>query len=202
MIGRKFGRLTVLERAGTYVSPSGQKAPTVRARCDCGSEVVTVAHHLRTGRTKSCGCLKLENASKVNWKHGHARAGKVRPEHRIWLAMIRRCTEPSDPAFDNYGGRGIKVCDRWSTYENFYADMGDRPHGLTLDRRDNNGDYCPENCRWATKAEQAANRRTSILVEYNGEVMCAKHAAKLAGINPATLRWRIKQGWTGEKLFK
>jgi len=116
--------------------------------------------------------------------------------------MIRRCTEPSDPAFDNYGGRGIKVCDRWSTYENFYADMGDRPHGLTLDRRDNNGDYCPENCRWATKAEQAANRRTSILVEYNGEVMCAKHAAKLAGINPATLRWRIKQGWTGEKLFK
>ncbi len=158
ILGERYGRLTVLAR----VAPRKGKV-TYSCRCDCGATVVTLSSYLRRGDTRSCGCLKREETVLRFTTHGHAGANKNTPTHNSWRAMHERCRLPSHPAFKNYGGRGIKVCSRWALFENFLLDMGERPNKLTLDRVDVNGDYEPSNCRWATHAEQVANRRPRAL---------------------------------------
>lgn len=123
------------------------------------------------------------------------------PIHNAWMQMIERCSRPSNHKWPQYGGRGVKVCDRWRDFANFYADMGPRPEGMTLERVDVNGDYCPENCRWATQKEQQRNRRNNVLVEFNGERRCLAEWAEALGMRQHTLAWRLRAGWSVLRAF-
>jgi hypothetical protein len=147
MTGQRFHLLTVTGRAGN--TPSGQAVWS--CRCDCGNTITARGYKLRQGHTKSCGCLK----AKGNPTHGKSRT----PTHNSWLAMKQRCGYAAGETFARYGAQGITVCDRWlHSFENFLADMGERPRGMTLDRIDNAKGYEPGNCRWATHRQQRMNQ--------------------------------------------
>jgi hypothetical protein len=155
MTGQCFGRLKVIERNG-----SKRRASAWLCKCDCGNETTVSGRALRRGETKSCGCGVSAP------RHGHARKGAVSPTYNTWQAMVKRCEYPPRHNFQNYGGRGIKVCDRWRTgdgtrggFECFIADMGHKPFGLSLDRIECDGNYEPSNARWTTRIGQARNRR-------------------------------------------
>lgn len=183
--GMRFERLRVLslarvERAGAYWL----------CRCDCGGEVTLQACALRTGHSRSCGCLKheVDVARRACVTHGKSKTA----EYKTWSKMIGRCENPRDGGFSDYGGRGITVCRRWrSSFENFLADMGPRPAGLTIERVDNNKGYSPANCRWATRAEQRLNTRRTVRLTYRGETLPLKEWAKRVGISYAALYLRV-----------
>ena|SRR5208283_3388198 len=161
---RRFGRLTVL----SVFSQTGQHGARLLCLCDCGVVKDFRVQHLLKGLTQSCGCLRRERIYKACRKHGHARHGARTPEYRTYNSMIQRCQNPRTPYFKNYGGRGIRVCDRWkNSFEAFLVDMGPRPLGrngqvaaYSIERVNNDGNYEPDNCKWATKKEQRANQRS------------------------------------------
>lgn len=156
--------------------------------CECGNETVVLASNLRKGHTTSCGCLALERQSAPK-SHGMSN----RPEYRVWRAMLDRCLREKATAYRHYGGRGITVCERWLVdFSSFYLDMGPRPTPKhTLERVKNHLGYGPDNCMWATKKTQARNRRSSVMVEFNGESRCLTEWAELAGVEVRTIKRRI-----------
>jgi len=175
MSGERHGNLIVQEQAPHIPY---RKVKWV-CLCDCGRTTTVDGFDLRSGHTKSCGCLIGKSASQRFKKHGRSRT----PEYECWLQMKRRCLEPHRDDYPNYGGRGITVCDRWMVeFDNFYTDMGPRPsRHHSIERCDNDADYSPENCRWATNDEQANNKRTTRYVEYRGERISLANACRRAG---------------------
>jgi hypothetical protein len=160
--GRRFHDLVVVADLGV-----SSKRRLLRVRCDCGAEKTMHASNVLAGYSKTCGCATKESTRRRNatWiTHGHTRqvdGTSSTPTYRSWLSMKARCSNPKSPNWLRYGGRGIAVCSRWQQFENFSADMGERPPGKTLDRSNNDLGYFPSNCRWATPKEQAANRSNS-----------------------------------------
>ncbi len=153
MTGRRYGRLTVIERAEN--TPGG--TARWRCKCDCGKETVVVGSYLRNGSIKSCGCYMRENNGRLSLKHG----GYKTKLYHVWVQMRSRCRSPKDKNYPYYGGRGISVCDEWQDFRSFqeWALSNGYREGLTIDRIDNDGDYKPTNCRWVTMAVQAKNKR-------------------------------------------
>jgi hypothetical protein len=188
--GRVFGRWTLVQN----VPPAaGSKTRRWLCRCACGTERAVLYTTLTSGSSVSCGCYHREVVARMKTTHGLSR----RPEFNQWNHMRQRCGNPSDDRFSDYGGRGITVCERWlNSFEHFLADMGPRPSPKhSIDRIDNNGNYEPGNCRWATHLEQAQNTRTVLLVSALGLTLSVREWARRAGIHPSTLAYRIRSGW-------
>jgi len=191
MIGKQFGKLTVIKESGHLGS-----VLAFDCKCDCGNVVTVRGPSLRSGNTSSCGCVHKEMVGNLNRSHGQSNT----TEYSIWQNMISRCSNPNVDCYDRYGARGIVVSDEWRFFEAFYADMGEKPEGMTLDRIDNCGPYSKENCRWATLAEQARNTRRNHFVEFNGKTKCLKDWAEEYGLAYNTLRKRfLLLGWSFDK---
>ncbi len=197
LTGQKFGTLSVLGRVDESPEYHGQVAWA--CQCECGNVCVVVGRDLRVGHTKSCGCKKAEMIRAANTTHGGSRGRH--PEYRIWGEMLQRCENPNSNRYYTHGARGIKVCERWRhSYTAFIEDMGRRPaKELTLERRDNDGNYEPGNCYWATRVEQARNRRNSLSITIGGQTKPLLVWAEETGIKYATIYYRLKAGWTPEE---
>lgn len=165
LTGARVGRLTVISE-----SKLQSRRVSWVCMCDCGAEVVVMSCNLNRDHTTSCGCILRESRATRFVTHGLSKT----PEYKVWRGMRIRCENKNDPAYTNYGGRGIEVCDRWKSFEKFLADMGRRPKGMTIERNDVNGNYEPSNCRWATMKDQQGNRRDTIRIAIGERVQPLK----------------------------
>ena len=191
--GDRHGRLTAIEplAGGRW-----------RFACDCGNIKAMFRSNVETGKSQSCGCLHRERAALAKTTHGHSRGKQVTPEFQAYRSMMARCYRASNIRFPQYGGRGIGVCDRWrDSFEAFFADMGERPSPQhSLDREDNEKDYGPSNCRWATRREQMRNRTVNVHLTVHGQTMTLVEASEKYGIPYTTLRMRVTAyGWDHER---
>lgn len=192
LVGQTFGRLKVISEAG-YL---GKRRASL-CICECGTEKVVANEDLRSGHAKSCGCYKLDIHRKRLTTHGKSKS----VEFIKWAEMIQRCTNPNHRHTDDYGGRGIKVCERWKSFALFFEDMGECPKGLTLERIDPNGNYEPGNCIWDTWKNQNRNKRNSRRVTFRGEEKCLGEWCEILGLNYQTVISRLQRGWTPERAF-
>ena len=189
-VGKRFGKLVVIRFSHMVKTNSFWVCS-----CECGGEITTTINTLNKGKATSCGCVRLMKIT----THGLSDT----PEWRCWASMRYRCNNPSLKQYKNYGGRGIKVCERWNnSFERFLEDMGKRPSPKhSIDRIDNNGDYEPKNCRWATQKQQANNVRTNHVLEFKGESMTLTRWARKIELHPNTLLSRIRKGWSVERAL-
>jgi hypothetical protein len=194
LVGQRFGRLVVLQHAECV-----KYRDYWHCGCACGNVKVVRGQHLKSKNhgIRSCGCLMRRTT------HGQAGLGKRTKTYRCWQNMLDRCYNPNKTGYKYYGGRGITVCRRWrESFENFYADMGDKPPGMTLERIDNNRGYSPDNCKWATRSEQNQNRRNAALITYKGRTHNIVLWARKLGINSKTLWNRLhRYGWSLERAL-
>lgn len=191
MTGQRFGRLVVTAQLQSDASGNAAWA----CICDCGKHVSVSGAALRRGASSSCGCLKRELATDRATKHGMSKSGT----YNSWASMLSRCRNPRHPQWLRYGGRGIRVCDRWMHFEHFLADMGHRPPGRTIDRKNGAGNYEPGNCRWATPTEQANNISTNRRIAVGDRTINLSQLARECGVNKHTLGWRLDAGWPLDK---
>lgn len=199
LTGQKFGRLEVKE----FMGKTKRGESLWGCLCDCGSMRKVLGYSLESGNTKSCGCLRTDNTKIANTKHGHNRRGLTSKTYTKWIRIQQRCYNPKASHYEYYGGRGIKVCDRWlgeNGFEHFLADMGVCPDGMSLDRIDNDGNYEPGNCRWATHKTQMNNTRHNDWIKYDGKEKTLTQWAEYLGMAKQTLRGRLyKYHWSIEK---
>lgn len=200
-VGQRYGLLTVTRSAGK----SKNSVRLWECKCDCGNVVTVLATNLISGTSKSCGCLKRDLTIQRSTKHGLAvdGNGKAPKLYRIWVNMRRRCLNEKAVDYKHYGGRGICICPEWDDYGAFYqwAYANGYKEGLTIERKDNNGNYEPSNCRWATRKEQARNTRNCHRVTFNGETKTLVEWAESLGIPYTALRMRLHHGWSIEKAL-
>lgn len=196
LTGKKFGRLTVISRAEN----TSQGQANWLCECDCGNTHTVKSIILRRGISKSCGCLGIESRHTNNRTHGHT-SSSTTPTFHSWAGMINRCTNESHKSFMRYGGRGITVCKRWHTFQNFLDDMGVKPENRSLERINTGIGYSPDNCKWATASEQARNKTNNHLITHNGETKCLQEWAEIIGIKSSSLRCRLNYGWPISKAL-
>ena len=191
-IGSRFGRVVVINE----VPQGAGKRRRVLCRCDCGNNIVTDPRSLFIGHTKSCGCLQKEIVSKSSKLRCTTHGKTKTKEYSTWGHMKGRCYNKSNAKYKDYGGRGIKVCDRWlESFENFFEDMENAPSKFhSIERLNVNGDYEPSNCKWATNAEQAVNKRKHRVVAYEGRFMPLSEACRLAKVSYQTALYRLNKG--------
>lgn len=185
MIGLVFGRLTVVGKV------AGASPIKWECSCSCGGTKVARGDHLRYGKTSSCGCLVKETMRVRQYRHGFFGTAT----YSTWQSMKNRC---NDHTMKDYGGKGVIVCERWERFENFLEDMGERPDGKTLDRRDNSLGYFKENCRWATKKQQGNNTSRNRLLELGDKTLTMAQWGELLGLNQGTIQTRLRRGWSVE----
>lgn len=194
--GRRFGRLTILGRAG-----SDERGQALwHCKCDCGNASIVTSSNLRRGNSTSCGCFRNEKTSQRRKAHGQTKTRL----YTIWENMKKRCLKPSQPHFDDYGGRGITVCAEWlNCFEDFrdWAFANGYADNLSIDRIDVNGNYCPENCRWVDVQTQMNNTRRNNFITFNGETHTLAEWSRLTGINYMSLKTRLQRGWSIEKAL-
>lgn len=194
LTGQRFGRLVVLSRAQNKGA-----ATAWNCLCECGNHTIVRSDHLRSEHTESCGCYLDE----VRVTHGHTRGGKWSREYQAWLNARTRCYNPKFIQFGDWGGRGIKMCEKWKDdFSAFYRDMGPCPEGRGLNRIDNDGDYRPGNCEWASNKDQNRNRRNSRYLECSGERKILTDWAAELGISPSNLSQKLKKGIRLESLVE
>lgn len=200
LVGQKFNRLVVLSE---YSIRTKWGAVKYLCKCSCGKEVIVSGTNLKSGNTKSCGCYAIEKITKRGHNNAkHMRSGSL--TNKIYYQMISRCYKQQNEKYESYGKRGITVCDRWlKSFQNFYSDMGDKPIGdYSIERIDNNGNYCPENCKWATRTEQQNNKRTNHIIEYKGLKYTMANLCKVTGMKYELLHSRIHYAkWDIEKTL-
>lgn len=187
-VGDRFGRLTVVSRA-----ENKGKYKCWNVSCDCGNTKTVYDGSIRSGRTTSCGCLAAEVHRARLTTHGQA-TGKQTKEYMAWRDMLQRCNNPNNPAYKNYGERGIKVAVEWLDFAVFLTDMGLAPRGLTLERLNNELGYSKDNCAWATYKSQLNNRRNNVILEFNGESLTVAQWAEKLGMKYETLKGRLRRG--------
>lgn len=195
LLGQRFNRFTVV---GGPIKKN--RRIYWRCRCRCGNERIVIGYNLTSGHSKSCGCyhseVKSQDLKKLNTKHNHSNRDNTSRIYGIWGSMIQRCTNPIRKGYKNYGGRGITVCKRWHNFENFLNDMGEPPSPKhTLDRIDNDGNYCKENCTWSTRMEQCNNTRRNRMVTIGDKTQSVSMWAREHGIKPSVAHQRIMRGW-------
>lgn len=186
-VGMRFGHWEIMSAA-----PAKNGHSHFECRCVCGKIKSVMGGHLTSGRSTNCGCKKPG-------KYRHGQAGTR--THKIWQQMKSRCTNRKLPEFRHYGERGIRVCERWLTFENFLVDMGECPPTLSIDRIDNDKGYEPGNCRWATQREQCNNQRRTVRLTHNGQTLPLQQWADITGIDPGCLFWRYQDGWSHDRIL-
>ena len=194
LTGQRFGRWAVLRYAGLNT----RRKALWLCKCDCGTARIVESSNLCAGTSQNCGCIRCEKTAARSITHGLWRV----PEYNTWAGMLARCYNANEVAYVNYGGRGIAVCDRWrNSFEAFYEDMGPRPSPQhSIDRIDNDGNYEPANCQWATRTQQARNSRQNLLISFRGKTQCLAAWSQEIGILPGTLRSRLfTLGWPVER---
>lgn len=190
--GKIYGKLTVIER----FTPVGEDPIKWLCQCECGNTKAIWSNDLKRGQTSSCGCGHKEALT----THGQTK----HPLFKVHVNIRKRCDDPKDKSYANYGGRGIYLCPDWYDFKIFYdwAMANGYEKGLTIERNENDGPYAPWNCSWATRKVQANNRRVCVMVSYLGQNMTVTQAAEKSGISRGTLRNRVKKGYPSDKLFE
>lgn len=196
LVGQRFGRLVVLRFAEYRYSTSAYW----QCLCDCGTSKIIAQSSLRRGATISCGCFaQAMPRPGRSILHGHSQGGKVTRAYGVWQSMIQRCINQNHKSYMSYGGRGILVCKRWrDSFAAFLEDMGEPPKGMTIERKDNDGHYELNNCRWVTPLAQANNRRKNVLLTHNGITHTLAEWTRILGFPEDLVGRRLKKGWSVE----